>query len=68
VDTIPLVGERALADAVRAVSRLPRAGRWCSPDRHGGEIEHAVREVRSKGLLVVSLNMAGSVPTRPILW
>ena len=25
VDTIPLVGEKALADAVRAVARLPRA-------------------------------------------
>lgn len=28
----------------------------------GGEIEEAVREVRSRGLLVISLNMAGSVP------
>ena len=28
----------------------------------GGEIETAVREVRDRGLLVVSLNMAGSVP------
>jgi energy-converting hydrogenase B subunit Q len=28
----------------------------------GGEIEAAVREVRSDGLLVISLNMAGSVP------
>ena len=28
----------------------------------GGEIEQAVREVRALGLLVVSLNMAGSVP------
>ena len=28
----------------------------------GGEIEQAVREVRAQGLLVVSLNMAGSVP------
>ena len=28
----------------------------------GGEIETAVREVRAKGLLVISLNMAGSVP------
>ena len=28
----------------------------------GGDIEHAVREVREQGLLVVSLNMAGSVP------
>jgi energy-converting hydrogenase B subunit Q len=28
----------------------------------GGEIEVAVREVRQQGLLVFSLNMAGSVP------
>jgi len=28
----------------------------------GGEIEQAVREVRQDGLLVISLNMAGSVP------
>jgi energy-converting hydrogenase B subunit Q len=28
----------------------------------GGDIETAVREVRSEGLLVISLNMAGSVP------
>ncbi len=28
----------------------------------GGDIEHAVREVRAQGLLVVCLNMAGSVP------
>ena len=28
----------------------------------GGDIEVAVREVRAQGLLVISLNMAGSVP------
>jgi energy-converting hydrogenase B subunit Q len=28
----------------------------------GGDIERAVREVRAQGLLVISLNMAGSVP------
>jgi energy-converting hydrogenase B subunit Q len=28
----------------------------------GGDIERAVREVRAAGLLVISLNMAGSVP------
>jgi len=63
VDTIPLVGERALADAVRAVSRLPRARALVlAGSLMGGEIEQAVREVRAQGLLVVSLNMAGSVP------
>ena len=63
VDTIPLVGEQALADAVRAVARLPRARALVLAGAlMGGEIEKAVREVRQQGLLVVSLNMAGSVP------
>lgn len=63
VDTIPLVGEQALADAVRAVARLPRARALVLAGAlMGGEIEKAVREVRAQGLLVVSLNMAGSVP------
>ena len=63
VDTIPLVGEQTLADAVRAVARLPRAKALVLAGAlMGGEIEHAVREVRKRGLLVISLNMAGSVP------
>jgi energy-converting hydrogenase B subunit Q len=63
VDTIPLVGEQALADAVRAVPRLPRARALVlAGSLMGGEIEKAVREVRLKGLLVISLSMAGSVP------
>jgi energy-converting hydrogenase B subunit Q len=63
VDTIPLVGEQALAEAVRAVARLPRAKALVlAGSLMGGEIEQAVREVRALGLLVVSLNMAGSVP------
>jgi energy-converting hydrogenase B subunit Q len=63
VDTIPLVGEQQLADAVRAVARLPRAKALVlAGSLMGGEIEKAVREVRAQGLLVVSLNMAGSVP------
>ncbi len=63
VDTIPLVGEQPLADAVRAVARLPRARALVlAGSLMGGEIEKAVREVREQGLLVISLNMAGSVP------
>jgi energy-converting hydrogenase B subunit Q len=63
VDTIPLVGERPLAEAVRAVVRLPRARALVlAGSLMGGEIEAAVREVRAQGLLVISLNMAGSVP------
>ncbi len=63
VDTIPLVGEMPLAAAVRATARLPRVKALVlAGSLMGGEIEHAVREVRELGLLVVSLNMAGSVP------
>lgn len=63
VDTIPLVGERPLADAVRAVARLPRARVLVLAGAlMGGDIEKAVHEVRAQGLLVISLNMAGSVP------
>jgi energy-converting hydrogenase B subunit Q len=63
VDTIPLVGERPLADAVRACARLPRARVLVLAGAlMGGDIEKAVREVRAQGLIVISLNMAGSVP------
>lgn len=63
VDTIPLVGEQVLADAVRAVGRLSRARALVLAGAlMGGDIEKAVREVRAQGLLVISLNMAGSVP------
>src|SRR5271168_1752347 len=52
VDTIPLVGEQALADAVRACSRLPRIKALVlAGSLMGGDIEHAVREVRAQGLL-----------------
>jgi energy-converting hydrogenase B subunit Q len=45
------------------VARLPRAfAIVLAGSLMGGEIEKAVREVRALGLLVVSLNMAGSVP------
>jgi energy-converting hydrogenase B subunit Q len=63
VDTIPLVGEHVLAAAVRACRRLPRVRALVLAGAlMGGDIEIAVREVRSEGLLVISLNMAGSVP------
>src|SRR5439155_1095794 len=63
VDTIPLVGEQTLAEAVRAVARLPRARVLVLAGAlMGGDIEKAVREIRARGVLVISLNMAGSVP------
>ena len=64
VDTIPLVGEAELASAVRAVARLPRARVLVLAGAiMGGEITRAVQDVREKGIIVLSLNMAGSVPS-----
>jgi energy-converting hydrogenase B subunit Q len=63
VDTIPLVGERELAAAVRAVVRLPRVRLLVlAGSLMGGDIATAIEEVRAQGLIVISLNMAGSVP------
>jgi energy-converting hydrogenase B subunit Q len=63
VDTIPIVGELDLANAVRAVARLPRAvAVVLAGSLMGGQVAEAVDEVRTRGILVVSLNMAGSVP------
>ncbi|MFO7302583.1 MAG: DUF5612 domain-containing protein [Acidobacteriota bacterium] len=63
IDTIPLVGEKELAAAVRAVVRLPRVKLLVlAGSLMGGDITRAVQEVRQSGLLVISLNMAGSVP------
>ena len=64
VDTIPIVGETNLANAVRAVARLPRAvAVVLAGSLMGGEVTEAVDEVRARGILVVSLNMAGSAPS-----
>jgi len=63
IDTIPIVGEENLAAAVRAVARLPRAvAVVLAGSIMGGDITKAVEEVRARGILVISLNMAGSVP------
>ena len=63
VDTIPLVGEEELASAARAVARLPRAvALVLAGALMGGDVARAVREVREKGIIVLSLNMPGSVP------
>jgi energy-converting hydrogenase B subunit Q len=63
VDTIPLVGEEELAAAVRAVARLPRAKALVMAGAlMGGDITQAVTGVKERGIIVISLNMAGSVP------
>ena len=62
VDTIPLVGEQELAAAVRAVARLPRARVLVLAGAlMGGAITEAVRYVQGHGIIVISLNMVGSV-------
>lgn len=63
IDTIPLVGEENLASAARAVARLPRAvALVLAGAMMGGDVAKAVREIRKKGIIVLSLNMPGSVP------
>jgi energy-converting hydrogenase B subunit Q len=63
VDTIPLVGEDQLAQAVRAVARLHRARALVLAGAlMGGDITTAVREIKEAGIIVVCTNMAGSVP------
>jgi len=63
VDTIPLVGEEQIADAVRAVARLHRARALVLAGAlMGGDITRAVREIRDAGIVVLCTSMAGSVP------
>ena len=63
VDTIPLVGEKTVAQAVDAVARLPRAAILVlAGSLMGGEISKAVDRVREAGIPVIALKMAGSVP------
>jgi energy-converting hydrogenase B subunit Q len=64
VDTIALVGEKQIADAVRAVADLPRAHILVlAGSIMGGEITKAVKELQAVGIPVISLNMVGSVPS-----
>jgi len=63
VDTIPLVGEAAIADAVSAVSRLPRASILVLAGAlMGGRITEEVQRIQAEGIPVIALKMAGSVP------
>lgn len=62
VDTIPLVGEKSLAEAVDAVRRLSRVSVLVmAGSLMGGEISKAVERVKLDGIPVISLKMAGSV-------
>jgi energy-converting hydrogenase B subunit Q len=62
VDTIPLVGEEAIAAAVRAVGDLPRARLLVlAGSIMGGDITVAARELRERGIPIIALNMVGSI-------
>ncbi len=63
VDTIPLVGEEDIAEAVNALSRLPRVKTLVlAGSLMGGKISDAVSKLKSeKDIIVITLNMPGSV-------
>ncbi len=62
VDTIPLVGEENIAEAVRAVARLPRVRALVlAGSLMGGDIADAVTEVQRTGIPVITLSQIGSV-------
>jgi energy-converting hydrogenase B subunit Q len=63
IDTIPLVGEAAIADAVSAVARLHRASILVLAGAlMGGRITDEVKRLQEEGIPVIALKMAGSVP------
>lgn len=63
VDTMPIVGEEEIAEAVKAVARLHRAEVLVlAGGLMGGKIAEEVKKLRKKGIKVISLNMFGSVP------
>ncbi len=53
IDTIPLVGEKPLAEAIEAISRLPRVSALVlAGSLMGGEITQAVKNVKEKSNLI----------------
>jgi energy-converting hydrogenase B subunit Q len=64
IDTIPLVGERNIAEAVEAISRLPRVSALVlAGSLMGGKITESLNQVKKENdnLIIISLNMPGSV-------
>ncbi|WP_409200396.1 DUF5612 domain-containing protein [Methanobrevibacter sp. DSM 116169] len=63
IDTIPLVGEENVAEAVNALARLPRVQALVlAGSLMGGEIKKAVEKVKEDNdLIVISLNMPGGI-------
>lgn len=63
IDTLPLVGEKNIAEAVEALSCLPRVSALVlAGSLMGGEIVNAIKEVKKNyGIYIISLNMPGGV-------
>ena len=64
VDTIPLVGEESISEAVEAINRLPRVGVLVlAGSLMGGKITKTVKKLKEQqeDLIVITLNMPGSV-------
>ncbi|MFO7968203.1 MAG: DUF5612 domain-containing protein [Archaeoglobaceae archaeon] len=63
IDTMPVIGEDELAEAVRAVARLHRAEVLIlAGGLMGGKISEEIKRLREFGIPVIALNMFGSVP------
>jgi energy-converting hydrogenase B subunit Q len=63
IDTMPIVNEENIAEAVNAVSRTHRASILVlAGSLMGGKITEEVRKLQKEGIKVIALNMAGSVP------
>jgi len=64
IDTMPIVNEENIAEAVNAVSRTHRASILVlAGSLMGGKITEEVRKLQKEGVKVIALNMAGSVPS-----
>ena len=63
VDTLPIVGEEKLAEAVKAVLSLPRVGVLVlAGSLMGGTIVNSIKEIKEHSdIKIISLNMVGSV-------
>ena len=63
IDTMPIVNEENIAEAVNAVSRTHRASILVlAGSLMGGKITEEVKKLQKEGIKVIALNMAGSVP------
>ena len=63
IDTMPIVNEENIAEAVNAVSRTHRASILVlAGSLMGGKITEEVIKLQKEGVKVIALNMAGSVP------